>query len=79
MDSGGSSDPYVILEIENQRIDTTYKKSTLNPVWNESFTFDIASGVQPLYVIVMDKDTFGNDDFEGKCEVDLNDLRDQMK
>ena len=27
----------------------------------------------------MDKDTFGNDDFEGQCHVSLNGLRDQMK
>lgn len=27
----------------------------------------------------MDKDTFGNDDFEGQCLVSLNGLRDQMK
>ena len=27
----------------------------------------------------MDKDTFGNDDFEGQCKVSLTLLRDQMK
>ena len=27
----------------------------------------------------MDKDTFGNDDFEGGCQVNLLALRDQMK
>jgi hypothetical protein len=34
-------------------------------VWNESFTFDIVRGDKPLIITVMDKDTFGNDDFEG--------------
>jgi hypothetical protein len=48
-------------------------------VWNESFTFDIVHGREPLKVVVMDKDTFGNDDFEGQCFVSLNGLRDQMK
>ena len=75
----GTSDPYVVLQIEDQRIETNYKKSTLSPVWNESFTFDIIHGREPLKVVVMDKDTFGNDDFEGQCHVSLNGLRDQMK
>ena len=79
MDMNGTSDPYVILTIEDQRIETNFKKTTLNPVWNESFTFDISHGRHPLRVVVMDKDTFGNDDFEGQCEIDLNMLRNQMK
>ena len=75
MDLDGTSDPYVILEIEKQRIETTYKKSTLDPVWNESFTFDINLGTEPLFIEVMDKDTFGKDDSEGICFVSLNDPR----
>jgi Ca2+-dependent lipid-binding protein len=65
MDMEGTSDPYVVLQIEDQKIETNYKKSTLAPVWNESFTFDIIHGKEPLKITVMDKDTFGNDDFEG--------------
>jgi Ca2+-dependent lipid-binding protein len=76
MDMDGTSDPYVVLQIEDQRIETNYKKSTLSPVWNESFTFDIMHGKEPLKIVVMDKDTFGNDDFEGQCHVSLNGLRD---
>lgn len=71
MDMDGVSDPFVILRIENQQIETNYKKSTLAPVWNESFTFDIVHGREPLQVTVMDKDTFGKDDFEGQTEVNL--------
>jgi Ca2+-dependent lipid-binding protein len=65
MDMDGTSDPYVVLQIEDQKIETNYKKGTLNPVWNESFTFDIVHGNEPLKIAIMDKDTFGNDDFEG--------------
>ena len=76
----GTSDPYVILEIEDQRIETSFKKSTLNPVWNESFTFEISHGSMPLMIEVMDKDTFGEDDSEGICRLKLNEeLLDQMK
>lgn len=76
MDMDGTSDPYVILEIEDQKIETNYKKSTLSPVWNESFTFDVLHGKEPLRIKVMDKDTFGNDEFEGMSYVSLNGLRD---
>jgi len=48
LDMDGTSDPYVILQIEDQRIETNFKKSTLNPVWNESFTFEIVHGREPL-------------------------------
>lgn len=79
MDMDGTSDPYVILQIEGQRIETNYKKSTLQPVWNESFTFEITHGREPIQIVVMDKDTFGNDDLEGMCQFSLNELQDQMK
>ena len=71
MDMDGTSDPYVILRIEDQQIETTFKKSTLNPVWNESFTFEISQGTLPLYIEVMDKDTFGDDDSEGVYQLYL--------
>ena len=48
-------------------------------MWNESFTFEIHHGRDPLFIEVMDKDTFGEDDSEGVCTFSLDDLRDQMK
>jgi hypothetical protein len=33
-------------------------------------------GREPLKVAIMDKDTFGNDDFEGGCEVPLSAIKD---
>ncbi len=41
MDFEGISDPYVMLECSGQTCQTKYHKSTLNPIWEESFTFDI--------------------------------------
>lgn len=79
MDMDGTSDPYVVLQIEDQRIETNYKKSTLNPVWNESFTFEIVHGSEPLQIVAMDKDFYGKDDFEGMCDFSLANLQDQMK
>lgn len=79
MDIDGTSDPYAILQIEDQRIETSVKSGTLSPVWNESFTFDIMQGKDVLKVTIMDKDRFGGDDFEGMAVINLNTLRDQMK
>ena len=50
MDIDGTSDPFVTIEIENQKIETNYKRGTLSPVWNESFTFEITHGREPLVV-----------------------------
>lgn len=75
----GTSDPYVRITLEGQEIESNVKKGTLNPVWNESFTFEILHGRESMKVMVMDKDTFGNDDFKGQTEIDMEQLRDQMK
>ncbi len=80
LDYDQTSDPYVILMIEGQKITSNFKKATINPVWNESFTFDIDHGREKLRIEIYDKDTFGSDEFEGMCFVDLQeDLNDQMK
>lgn len=42
---GGSQiEPYVVVAIEGQQIETREARSTENPRWEESFTFDIVSG-----------------------------------
>mgnify|MGYP000926628667 CR=1 FL=1 len=75
MDFDGVSDPYVILECAGQTCQTKYHKSTLNPIWEESFTFDIFKGDEILKVLVMDKDAIKSDDFEGQCFIPLNSLK----
>jgi Ca2+-dependent lipid-binding protein len=69
MDMDGTSDPYVILRMEDQQSETGVRKSTLNPVWNESFTFEISQGTMPLQIEVMDHDTFGEHDSEGVSQL----------
>ena len=79
MDTGGTSDPYVILRCERQRIETNYIPNDLNPVWDEIFTFNIERGDGDLEVVVMDRDTIGRDDFEGQVSIPLKTLQDQLK
>jgi Ca2+-binding EF-hand superfamily protein len=79
MDIGGKSDPYVILNCESQQIETRYISNDLNPVWEETFTFQIEKGTDDLSVTVMDHDTLGRHDFEGQVFIPLQSIKDQMK
>jgi len=74
MDVGGLSDPYVkmSLYLNSKRIKkkkTTVKKCTLNPYFNESFTFDVPfEHVQKvsLVITVVDYDRIGASDPIGR-------------
>lgn len=75
MDVGGLSDPYVklVLQHNGKRIKkkkTSVKQNTLNPYFNESFSFEIPfSQIQKvqLLVTVYDYDKLGSNDPIGKC------------
>lgn len=77
MDIAGKADPYCILRFGKQQHKSKYVKQDLSPVWNEIFTFDVETGKEVLEILVYDKDDFGKDDFEGRCELTLEDFRDQ--
>ncbi|XP_076122943.1 synaptotagmin Va [Alosa pseudoharengus] len=75
MDVGGLSDPFVklVLQHNGKRVKkkkTTVKEKTLNPYFNESFSFEIPfAQIQKLQVIitVYDYDKLGSNDAIGKC------------
>ncbi|XP_070707323.1 synaptotagmin-A-like [Pempheris klunzingeri] len=77
MDVGGLSDPYVkiVLQQNGKRIKkkkTTVKKNTLNPYFNESFSFDVPfEQIQKVQVVitVFDYDKLGSNDPIGKTFV----------
>ena len=84
---GGKSDPYVLLEVEqdNLIIDkdfgekrSTVKKDDLNPVYNETFTWELPTlNNMKLWVKVMDEDNrkFMDDDFLGKDFLNLEKVK----
>ncbi|KAL0968133.1 hypothetical protein UPYG_G00262800 [Umbra pygmaea] len=87
MDPGGFSDPYVKVHLvldkkKWKRKKTCVKKSTLNPYFNESFTFDVSfeqiQRVQ-LVISVWDHDKLTRNDAIGKiflgCDATGNQLR----
>ncbi|XP_053498230.1 synaptotagmin VIII [Ictalurus furcatus] len=87
MDIGGSSDPYVKIQLvldkkKWKKKKTSVKKQTLNPYFNESFTFDVSfdqiQRVQ-LVISVWDHDKVSRNDAIGKiflgCDATGNQLR----
>nr|WDE41106.1 synaptotagmin [Phoronopsis harmeri] len=80
MDVGGLSDPYVKLSLmlNGKRIKkkkTTVKKCTLNPYYNESFTFEVPfeqiQKVQ-MYITVVDHDRIGSSEPIGRVILGCN-------
>ncbi|XP_074489155.1 synaptotagmin-1b [Sebastes fasciatus] len=74
MDVGGLSDPYVKIHLMQngkrlKKKKTTIKKNTLNPYYNESFSFEV-TGEQiekvQVAVTVLDYDKIGKNDAIGK-------------
>ncbi|KAL5211310.1 hypothetical protein ABZP36_022157 [Zizania latifolia] len=66
-----TSDPYVILTLGEQKVQTTVKKSDLNPVWNEVLKLSVPRNYGPLKLQVYDHDMFSADDIMGEAEIDL--------
>ena len=53
------------------------QRETLNPTWNEQFTFEVKEGDKCpyyIYVEVYDRDTFGKNEFIGALMLPLNDF-----
>ncbi|XP_072320989.1 synaptotagmin-7b isoform X3 [Eucyclogobius newberryi] len=74
MDIGGTSDPYVKVWLmhKDKRVEkkkTVVMKRCLNPVFNESFPFDVPAHVlreTTIIITVMDKDKLSRNDVIGK-------------
>jgi len=70
-DTIGKGDPFVKLILDdNNSQSTKAKKGELNPVYNETFNFNI-DGQKGLKVEVWDKDP-GKDDLIGKSDISLS-------
>uniref|UniRef100_A0A3Q0S897 Synaptotagmin 8 n=1 Tax=Amphilophus citrinellus TaxID=61819 RepID=A0A3Q0S897_AMPCI len=72
MDLGGTSDPYVrvyILPEKSKTYETKVFKSTLNPVFNEQFTFEVGPGL--LGAFVFDFNRFSKHEIIGEIRVEL--------
>jgi len=75
MDFSGKSDPYVEVFQGSQKLYKTAKKSnTLNPEWNEQFSFHMQDQSEKMVFKVIDRDLPDKDDFMGEALLDLSTL-----
>ncbi|XP_075044004.1 synaptotagmin-8 [Mixophyes fleayi] len=80
MDSGGTSDPYVIVFLTNdtrKKNETKVHRKTLNPTFNENFTFKVLqSETQETEVVmqVFDFNRFSKHDVIGEVRLPLQDM-----
>ncbi|KAL5977118.1 ADP-ribosylation factor GTPase-activating protein agd12 [Asimina triloba] len=65
-----TSDPYVVLMLGQQKVQTTIVRSNLNPIWNEELLLSIPENSGPIK-LVFDHDMFSADDIMGEAEIDI--------
>ncbi|XP_036029124.1 multiple C2 and transmembrane domain-containing protein 2 isoform X2 [Onychomys torridus] len=75
-DFSGKSDPFCLLELGNDRLQTHTVYKNLNPEWNKVFTFPIKDIHDVLEVTVFDEDGDKAPDFLGKVAIPLLSIRD---
>lgn len=69
-----TSDPYVVLKLGQQTVQTTVIRSNLNPVWNEELMLSVPQQFGPISLEVFDHDLFSADDIMGEAQIDLQPL-----
>ncbi|KAM9331380.1 dysferlin [Gastrophryne carolinensis] len=77
MDKDSFSDPYAIVSFLHQSQKTVVAKNTLNPTWDQTLIFheieifgdpEMVAEVPPSIVVELyDHDTYGADEFMGRC------------
>ncbi|XP_034752909.1 multiple C2 and transmembrane domain-containing protein 1-like [Etheostoma cragini] len=74
-DVTGKSDPFCVLELNNDRLQTHTVYKNLNPEWNKVFTFNVKDIHSVLEVTVFDEDRDRSADFLGKVAIPLLHVR----
>ncbi|XP_054905213.1 multiple C2 and transmembrane domain-containing protein 1 isoform X4 [Poeciliopsis prolifica] len=70
-DVTGKSDPFCVVELSNDRLQTHTVYKNLNPEWNKVFTFNVKDIHSVLEVTVYDEDRDRSADFLGKVAIPL--------
>ncbi|XP_058461918.1 multiple C2 and transmembrane domain-containing protein isoform X2 [Malaya genurostris] len=78
-DIGGKSDPFVVLELINARLQTQTEYKTLTPNWNKIFTFNVKDMTSVLELTVFDEDRDHKVEFLGRVVIPLLRIRNGEK
>uniref|UniRef100_A0A665V5F9 Multiple C2 and transmembrane domain-containing protein 2-like n=1 Tax=Echeneis naucrates TaxID=173247 RepID=A0A665V5F9_ECHNA len=70
-DLNGKSDPFCVLELGNDRLQTHTIYKTLHPEWNQVFTFPVTDIHDVLVVTIFDDDGDKAPDFLGRIAIPL--------
>lgn len=70
-DLGGKSDPYCVLELVNERLQTHTEYKTLSPDWHKVFVFKVTDIHAILEITVYDEDADKKVEFLGKLAIPL--------
>jgi hypothetical protein len=71
----GTSDPFVRMEVHQHSVDSSYKKATLCPVYNEEFVMPAKGDSTGLKLTVYDYEALGNHHLIGRAFVPLDEFR----
>ena len=75
----GSSDPYVKFKVGRVKLHrSSVVHRNLNPVWNESFDFQLSDLCTPLRIKVYDYDYGSMDDYMGGASLSLEGYADDQ-
>uniref|UniRef100_A0A3P8RPI8 Multiple C2 domains, transmembrane 2b n=1 Tax=Amphiprion percula TaxID=161767 RepID=A0A3P8RPI8_AMPPE len=74
-DLNGKSDPFCVLEVGNDRLQTHTVYKSLYPEWNKVFTFPVKDIHDVLVVTIFDEDGDKAPDFLGKVAIPLLSIR----
>lgn len=66
-----TSDPYVVISMDQQKLKTRVVKNNCNPEWNDQLTLSIKDPNTPINLTVYDKDTVTVDDKMGEATIDI--------
>ena len=70
-DLGGKSDPFVVLEIDNTRLQTHTEYKTITPTWNRILNLPVGDIHSVLHISVYDEDRNHKYEFLGKIAFPL--------
>lgn len=68
----GKSNPYLIVQLNKQKLQTKAEKDTLNPYWNQSLIFSVSSLDDILRITCYNYEKYSYNEYMGEIELPLN-------